>query len=518
VICCDGTGNEVTSNHSNVLKLFRMLEKGEAQRVYYDPGVGTIGADDEWKRRMTRFKMTLGLVTGAGLDDNVLDAYRFLATVYEPGDRVYLFGFSRGAYTVRELAGFLHMVGLLRPDRLNLCDYALTAYKRAGERSERVYEKAKRKDEATPDPAPAGGCGPEGERSDALREATAESAGLERDDTFWAAWQFGKVMGTRHVPIHFMGCWDTVASMIVPGNSISEPFKLRTLPYTRFNPSVRAFRHAMAIDERRRMFRLNRWKNGQEFVENPFSDPPVTRKQDSVQRWFAGVHSDIGGGYPEEESSLSKLPLIWMVDEARAHGLRVDQERFDRLASNVTPPGSPPSHYAPPDPCGPMHRSLHGIWWVIEWLPKSARWREWETFFALYFPGAEPRPIPPDPKDPLPEGTPPEEAVHPSVFQRTGPTAAPPPPQERIKGLVYPPYDPPNLRHRRDLPDDESRWAPLVRPIGVGLYLLFLAAILWLVGDALRAHPMLDPATWARCLWHWLSCVWARLPAIPPAF
>ena len=136
VVCCDGTGNQVSGNLSNVLKLFRLATRNEKQRVFYDPGVGTIGNENAWRRFGQDAKAVFDLATGAGLDDNILTAYRFLVETYQAGDRIFLFGFSRGAYTVRALAGFIHMVGLLRPDQLNICDYALTAYKRASETSD----------------------------------------------------------------------------------------------------------------------------------------------------------------------------------------------------------------------------------------------------------------------------------------------------------------------------------------------------------------------------------------------
>jgi uncharacterized protein (DUF2235 family) len=96
VICCDGTGNEIGSNISNVLKLFRVLEKDAGQRVYYHPGIGTIGLESAWGRFKQKVRGVFGLATGAGLDDDTLAAYRFLCETYESGDRVWLFGFSRG--------------------------------------------------------------------------------------------------------------------------------------------------------------------------------------------------------------------------------------------------------------------------------------------------------------------------------------------------------------------------------------------------------------------------------------
>ena len=346
VICCDGTGNEVSGDLSNVLKLFRIAIKSDKQRVFYDPGVGTIGIDQPWARLRAKAKAVFGLATGAGLDANIVDAYRFLVETWEQDDRIYLFGFSRGAYTVRALAGFIHMVGLLRADQLNLCDYALTAYKRANEIA-----------------------------------------------NFHVAWDFGRVVGSRRATIHFIGAWDTVASMIVPRPDRFYIPSLRTLPYTRANPSVRAFRHARAIDERRRMFRLNTWAKDTQFVIDPFSNPPKMVAQDVDELWFAGVHADIGGGYPEAESGLSKFPLIWIVEGAEAHGLLIDRVMFSRLAKGQARAGANYA-YVPPDAAGPLHRSLKGAWWLLEWLPKSGRWREWpkrRILFGHYLPRGEPR-------------------------------------------------------------------------------------------------------------------------------
>ena len=134
VICCDGTGNEISENISNVLKLYRMLRKtGKTephQLVFYDPGVGTLARPDPWRKVWQDTITILGLATGYGLDDNVLAAYDFLVRNYEDGDDIFLFGFSRGAYTVRVLAGLVHKVGLVSPQQSNLSGGAgLTAYK-----------------------------------------------------------------------------------------------------------------------------------------------------------------------------------------------------------------------------------------------------------------------------------------------------------------------------------------------------------------------------------------------------
>src|SRR3546814_1316590 len=116
---------------SNVLKLYRIAEKGKRRLVYYTPGVGTVGRVDFLYRTKQKFLGVLGLAMGYGLDDNVLGAYRFLVENWEEGDRIYLFGFSRGAWTARVLAGLIPLIGLVRPSQLNMCENALATYKRA---------------------------------------------------------------------------------------------------------------------------------------------------------------------------------------------------------------------------------------------------------------------------------------------------------------------------------------------------------------------------------------------------
>jgi uncharacterized protein (DUF2235 family) len=348
VVCCDGTGNQPEGDLSNVLKLYRITVKDLSQRVYYDPGVGTLGHRDEWTRIKQNAKAVFGLATGYGLDDNVLDAYRFIAENFEDGDDIFLLGFSRGAYTVRVLAGFLHLIGLLYPDQLNLVGYALTAYKQASEKSD-----------------------------------------------FRIAWDFRRVTGGRAVPIKFLGVWDTVASVMVPRRDRFFVPSLLALPYTRTNPSVAIFRHAVAIDETRRMFRLNSWIEPQLYRPNPFGSEPAPL-QDIKQVWFAGVHADIGGGYPESESALSKFPLDWMVGEAKAAGLRINTAMRNHLVRGLPRAGGT-RIYVKPDAAGQLHQSLTVGWRVLEWLPKSSALREWPADAskqAWYLPRGEPRLIP----------------------------------------------------------------------------------------------------------------------------
>jgi len=485
VVCCDGTGNEVSGNLSNVLKLFRIAVKNDAQRVWYHPGVGTIGTESAWEAWKIRMRSYWGMATGAGLDEDILRAYRFLVETWRPGDRIFLFGFSRGAYTVRALAAFIQMIGLLRPDQSDIADYALTTYKRAGWANEDAVRK---------------GGGGAAEPSAGAQDPFEEGA----PDGFQAAWDFSRIAGARRVTIHFVGVWDTVSSMIVPGTGLLSLPKLRTLPYTRTNNIVRTFRHAMAIDERRRMFRLNRWADGQMFVENPFVTPKVQFPQDCKQLWFAGVHSDVGGGYPEAQSSLSKWPLIWMIDEAVAHGLRIDRPTFRHLACGDPEPGGR-HHYRPPNACGPAHRSLTGFWWLLEIFPKSAKWREWRpAFLGLYLPLGEPRPVPPT------------DSLHPSVPEREASCPGKPPETPRYKGCLYPPYHPVNLRDRRPLPTPEGPWGPLLRKIAVALIIALMALGMCALHWLWARHPAWNPGfwihLWAAKLWHALGWLWGEVP------
>jgi len=377
VICCDGTGNEISENISNVLKLYRCLRKTKKtepyQAVFYDPGVGTLARPDPWHKLRQDFTAILGLATGYGLDDNVLASYIFLVNSYEEGDHIYLFGFSRGAYTVRVLAGLIHKVGLISPQQVNLAGSGLTAYKQV-----------KAQGQATGVGIDPGALTDAGDEDGPLASARGDNAA-----------QFARILSTRWPTIHFVGVWDTVASVIVPRPDRLYLPSLEELAFTLHNPSVKTFRQAMSIDERRCMFRLKKWEQPQTFTHNRFNQAGA-EPQDIMQVWFAGVHADIGGGYPEKQSSLSKYPLLWMIDEAVQCGLAVNPRTVNQLAWGVQRKGSPFSYVAP-DVAGEVHTSLKGAWWILEYIPKSDKYKEWparQSHFGFYIPDAEPRFIP----------------------------------------------------------------------------------------------------------------------------
>jgi uncharacterized protein (DUF2235 family) len=375
VICCDGTGNQINENISNVLKLYRMMRKtGKTephQIVFYDPGVGTLARPDPWRKVLQDTITVLGLATGYGLDDNVLASYEFLANNYEEGDDIYLFGFSRGAYTARVLAGLIHKVGLVSPQQVNLAGAGLTAYKQLS-------------NSGRPDP----GLDPR-----RFTDGGDDASPASKDDQ---AAQFARILSVSWPTVRFVGVWDTVASVIVPRPDRFYLPSLQELAFTLKNPSVKTFRQAISIDERRRMFRLKPWDEGQTFMRNRFSQTNNSAPQDSRQVWFAGVHADIGGGYPEKESGISKYPLLWMIDEAVKCGLAVDQRTVNQLAWGVQRKDSPFSYVAPDFACD-AHDSMSAAWRVLEYIPKADKYKEWKPRHSIlghYLPAAEPRPIP----------------------------------------------------------------------------------------------------------------------------
>jgi uncharacterized protein (DUF2235 family) len=383
VVCCDGTGNQVSEDISNVLKFYRTLRKTDktepAQIVYYDPGIGTLALPDPWTRFRQNAVSALGLATGYGLNDRVLAAYRFLADHYDEGDDIYLFGFSRGAYTVRVLAGLLHKIGLVSPAQQNLAEAALNAYQRS---REVIYPTT-----TLPDGS-----------------LVVEFGAERREDR---AAQFSRIVSVCWPTIRFLGVWDTVASVIVPRQNSGLP-SLQELPHTRRNPSVKVFRHAIALDEFRRMFRLHSWDEGQIHMHNRFSATNNAFPQDSKQVWFAGCHGDVGGGYPEASSFLSKYPLLWMIDEAAEHGLKFNTQAIHQLGWGVQREGSPFSYVAPAWD-KPIHISLTGSWRLLEYVPKADRYKEFKSrrsALGHYLPQAEPRVVP--------EGS----RVHESVLRR----------------------------------------------------------------------------------------------------
>jgi uncharacterized protein (DUF2235 family) len=298
VICCDGTWNEPDHNEqgkpcpTNVVKLASLIpamaDDGTAQRVFYHNGIGSMAS---------RTKRLIDGATGYGISRILLSCYAWLVRTYQPGDQLYFFGFSRGAYTARSLAGFVRNSGILRTEHESLIPDAFALYR----------------------------------SRDGTRAPRSEASRLFRQSYAWS----------DSTPIQCVGVWDTVGSLGVPNTLfqgiLKHLFRVnREFHDTDLSSSVAFAFHAVAIDEHRKPFLPTLWTipKGQ------------GTGQHVEQCWFPGCHADVGGGNPD--SGLSAVALEWMVARARLAGLAVDDP------FRLVPPGFPPHH---PDPLGPVSES-----------------------------------------------------------------------------------------------------------------------------------------------------------------
>ena len=311
VVCSDGTWNTMEKRDgkgddavTNVVKMARAIAPsapdGVPQVVFYDEGVGTgLGFLDRF----------VGGALGLGLKRNVEDAYRFLVNNHEEGDEVWLFGFSRGAYTVRSVAGMIRKCGLLRKEEAHRVPEAFDLYRNE--------------------------CLPDSELASSFRAEHAKA-----------------------IPIHFLGVWDTVGRLGVPGGFFRfVASRKRRFHDPRLSRIVKNACHAVSIDERRRPFEPTLWAK-----DDDREWPPENRVS---QVWFAGVHSGVGGGY--ERAGLSDVAFTWMKERAEEAGLAFDATYVKTRIQ--------------PDPAGPLVESRVGFWRL---LPKAKReigmaWPETES-------------------------------------------------------------------------------------------------------------------------------------------
>ncbi|KAH8828621.1 hypothetical protein DL96DRAFT_1526362 [Flagelloscypha sp. PMI_526] len=291
VLCFDGTGDKF-QNHSNVAEFFSMLKKNDPtkQMVYYQPGIGTYTSHKYLTSLATWASKLFDMMWARSLDDHIMRGYEFIMQNYRAGDRICIFGFSRGAYTARCLAGMIREVGVLPAWNYEQVPFAFKIY-----------------------------------------------AKNDRKEAQWFKEDF-----SIDVDIEMVGVWDTVASVgAIP----------RTLPFTSSNTIVKTFRHALSLDERRAKFQPNLWhtntedsavltpSSGIERREKP-EDPAnqgfntesdmlkmepwkrnYTKARDEdtnvKEVWFAGAHCDVGGGSVQGQPrySLARIPLRWMIRE-----------------------------------------------------------------------------------------------------------------------------------------------------------------------------------------------------------
>ncbi|GGX90270.1 hypothetical protein GCM10010358_50290 [Streptomyces minutiscleroticus] len=277
IVCCDGTwlGPDVASV-SNVRRVYNALMptdvNGVPQLSHYEPGAGTEGGV---------LRRLLGAGFAVGLSNDVLDAYQWLSAAYRPGDSVALFGFSRGAYTARSLAGLIAASGLI--------DIGAYDAPTAGRHLTRAHLHYR-----------AGDSGRRWRKGLRFR--------FDPDDE--AAF-----------PVDFIGVWDTVGARGIPGNlagiGLLTPARGLRFHDVRLNRHVKHARHALALDEPRRPFTATLWE-------------PAEAHQDVEQRWFPGSHMDVGGGH--RRAGLSDGALKWMVEEAeKTVGLRFSQYALSQI-------------------------------------------------------------------------------------------------------------------------------------------------------------------------------------------
>lgn len=260
VIFSDGTCNESDKGYpTNVLKLYNAAQRRCKHQVsFYDPGVGT-----------DLFKIT-GAAFGVGISANIRQGYEFLMDYYRPGDKIFLFGFSRGAYTVRSLAGMVHKSGILRREHRDRIGQAF-----------KLYKKKDNEDEV---------------------------------NGFRKQYCWGKVQDNRYPSVYFIGVWDTVGALGIPFAAVKSlnPFSDRWYGFhdTSLHEDVGYGYQALAVDDRRKVFHPILWDE---------KKTDTSTKQTMEQVWFAGMHSNVGGGY--RRTGLSDITLEWMIGKAEKAGL-----------------------------------------------------------------------------------------------------------------------------------------------------------------------------------------------------
>jgi uncharacterized protein (DUF2235 family) len=265
----DGTWNTVNDD-TNVWRMKSLCALGPDQLSYYSTGVGTVFGEK-----------LIGGGFGYGLDDEVIRAYQWISENYLPGDRIFIFGFSRGAFTARSLAGFIAKCGLLKPGSPISLNQLYARYRKGN--------------------AP----------HTILALQTMADAKLTPEDKWLKKYSLS-------VPIWFQGVWDTVGALGIPFGNLAKVSRSQFAfleTDLRINED-RVF-HALAIDEHRKTFAPTLWKKS---VQAGVATYDAREIEDVEQRWFVGAHGDVGGGY--DNGLLAQVPLKWLMDKAARHGLK----------------------------------------------------------------------------------------------------------------------------------------------------------------------------------------------------
>lgn len=323
VIFCDGTWNRSDSTTpTNVVQLARAVEPSDASGIVQIPiyiqGVGTDDGVTWLSRTLDR---TLGGAFGWGLLENIVEAYRHLVFLYEPGDAIQIFGFSRGAYTARSLAGFIRSTGIVNRNALDRIPEAIRRYRTMGDPTTH----------------------PDSDESHRFRSELSPGLVTSRQEAEWRRAQ-GRPDAPR-LRIDFLGVWDTVGALGVPAH-VPVIGSLTRRRY-RFHDAdlssmVASARHAVALDERRRAFEPARWTNVAEL--NAAAPDPAA--QPYRELFFAGDHGSVGGG--GDIRDLSSIALDWMIEGAERAGLRVNASQRDAIRAECKPLGPLCNRSEPP--------------------------------------------------------------------------------------------------------------------------------------------------------------------------
>jgi uncharacterized protein (DUF2235 family) len=369
VVFSDGTGNSSAKVFkTNVWRLYQAVDTTDVdpgeqegvlrQVVAYDDGVGT-----------SSFKplALLGGAFGVGLMRNVLDLYRFICLNYEKDDRIYAFGFSRGAFTIRVLIGLLATVGIIDrkrrdPDLQGLEDGASATISHLDlqELSEDAYRRFRRQFVLSGDRQSASTSGHRGLTRlivDRLRDSRDRRIARRRAKTGPPILTDRDLIQVKEIA--FVGVWDTVAAY---GSPIAEITKgvdrwvwPLSMPDYKLSEKVACARHALALDDERDTFHPLLWDEVHE--RERLRDKTKKVRPDRLRQvWFAGMHSDVGGGYSDD--SLAYVSLLWMAQEAMAEGLRLKPDDLDEFRDKV-------------NPFGPLHDSRSGLAAYYRYQPRK---------------------------------------------------------------------------------------------------------------------------------------------------
>lgn len=295
VVLCDGTWNsEDAQNPTNVARLADVLvnDPSQGQVVAYFRGVGTdrvfegpVSGDGPLRRAFNKWA---GGAFGYGLEGKVKEAYYFIAQAYSAGDEIYLFGFSRGAYTARSVAGMIRKCGIIRDTSLDGLGAAYRLYRMRGKRNHPDADWVRRR----------------------RREMSPDFATSEED----LAWRND---GSDLIRISYLGVWDTVGARGIPPVLLGPVATLWNRRYrfhdTKLSRLVRSARHALAVDERRVLYKPAKWENldGPKGLNGGRDDDPLRPYQ---QQWFVGTHSIVGGSGPSPP--LTAFSADWVLHGA----------------------------------------------------------------------------------------------------------------------------------------------------------------------------------------------------------